>query len=86
MLDLVDGSTCPTLFHFGNADAFLPDGGVDALNAAIAGQGELLDQRRERRPRLRQPRVEMFWNEGAAKAAWAKTMAFLGRELPVATS
>ena len=27
---------------------------------------------------------EMFWNESAAQAAWAKTMAFLAEHLPVA--
>ena len=34
-------------------------------------------QRRERRPRLRQPRGDDVLRRDAAKAAWAKTMAFL---------
>lgn len=83
MLDLVDSVTCPTLFHFGNADGFLPNEGVDALNAAIAGKPNFTINVENAGHAFDNHESEMFWNEGAAKAAWAKTMAFLGRELPV---
>ena len=83
MLDLVDAVRCPTLFHFGNADAFLPNEGVEALNTAIAGRPNFSINVENAGHAFDNHEAEMFWNEGAAKAAWAKTMAFLGRELPV---
>jgi len=84
MLDLVDRVTCPTLFHFGNADAFLPNEGVEALNSAIAGKPNFSINVENAGHAFDNHESEMFWNEGAAKPAWAKTMAFLGRELPLA--
>ncbi|MDP9464342.1 MAG: dienelactone hydrolase family protein [Actinomycetota bacterium] len=82
MLDLLDQVTCPTLFHFGNNDPYLPNEGVDAVGAAIAGRpgfelnvetaGHAFDNHES----------EMFYNEAAAHAAWAKTMAFLATHLP----
>lgn len=81
MLDLVDSVSCPTLFHFGNADAFLPNAGVEALNAAIAGRPGFSINVENAGHAFDNHESEMFYAEGAAKAAWAKTMAFLDREL-----
>ena len=38
MLDLIDRVSCPTLFHFGNTDAYLPGEGVERLAKAIEGR------------------------------------------------
>lgn len=83
MLGSIDDATCPTLFHFGRNDEFIPAEGVERLNAAIDGKpaytlnveiaGHAFDNHRS----------ERFYVEGAAQAAWAKTMSFLGRHLPV---
>jgi carboxymethylenebutenolidase len=75
MLDRLPDVSCPTLFHFGNADAYIPNEGVEALAAAlpsgmvlnVEAAGHAFDNHES----------EMFFDEGAAKAAWAKTMAFL---------
>lgn len=82
MLDLLDQVSCPTLFHFGNNDPYIPSDGVDAIGAAIAGRpgfelnvetaGHAFDNHDS----------EMFYNESAAQAAWSKTMAFLSTHLP----
>ena len=42
MLGMIDQVTCPTLLHFGNADAYIPNDGVDAVAAAIAGRDGFL--------------------------------------------
>lgn len=83
MLGQIDRVTCPTLFHFGNDDPFIPNEGIDQVAAAMAGRplfhlnvenaGHAFDNHES----------EMFYNEGAANAAWAKTMAFLATNLPV---
>lgn len=83
MLDLVDQVSCPTLFHFGNNDPYLPNEGVDALNARIAGKANFTINVENAGHAFDNHASETFYNESAAKAAWAKTMAFLGRELPL---
>jgi carboxymethylenebutenolidase len=82
MLGMIDQVSCPTLFHFGNADAYIPNEGVDAVGAAIAGHEGFVLNVEDAGHAFDNHESEMFWNEAAAKAAWAKTMAFLGLYLP----
>ena len=80
MLDRLDDATCPTLFHFGADDAYIPTEGVEALAAALPAHmvlnveaaGHAFDNHE----------APMFWNESAAKSAWSKTMAFLAEHHP----
>ena len=83
MLDAIDSVSCPTLFHFGNADAYIPNDDVEAVNAAIAGRPGFVLNVENAGHAFDNHESEMFWNESAAHAAWAKTMAFLGEHLPV---
>jgi carboxymethylenebutenolidase len=83
MLDGIDAVHCPTLFHFGNADAFIPNEGVDAVNAAIEGRPGFVLNVENASHAFDNHESEMFWDESAAQAAWAKTMAFLAEHLPV---
>jgi len=82
MLGMIDQVKCPTLFHFGNQDAFIPNEGVDAIGAAIAGREGFVLNVENAGHAFDNHESEMFWNENAAKAAWAKTMAFLQLYLP----
>ena len=77
MIDMIDGVTCPTLFHFGNADAYLPNEGVDAVAAKIAGREGFVVNVENAGHAFDNHEADMFYNEAAANAAWAKTMAFL---------
>ena len=83
MLDGIDAVSCPTLFHFGNADGFIPNTDVEAVNAAIAGRPGFVLNVENAGHAFDNHESEMFWNESAAQAAWAKTMAFLAEHLPV---
>jgi len=82
MLEQIPDVSCPTLFHFGAEDAYIPAEGVEALAGAMAphmvlnieAAGHAFDNHES----------AMFWNESAAKAAWSKTMAFLAEHHPVA--
>ena len=78
----VPALTAVALFHFGNADAFIPNDGVDAVGAAIAGRDGFVLNVENAGHAFDNHESEMFWNESAAKTAWAKTMAFLGLYLP----
>ena len=83
MLEQIDSVSCPTLFHFGNADPYIPNEGVEAINAAIDGRPGFVLNVENGGHAFDNHESEMFWNESAAQAAWAKTMAFLGQHLPV---
>jgi carboxymethylenebutenolidase len=72
----------PDVFHFGDNDPYLPNDQVDAIRARVgdrdnveihvqAGAGHAFDNHES----------AMFWNEGAAAAAWARTVDFLQRYL-----
>ncbi|MGB8862385.1 MAG: dienelactone hydrolase family protein [Ilumatobacteraceae bacterium] len=82
MLGMIDQVACPTLFHFGNQDAFIPNEGVDAVGAAIAGREGFVLNVEQAGHAFDNHESEMFFDESAAKASWAKTMAFLGLYLP----
>lgn len=82
MIGMIDQVTCPTLFHFGNEDAYIPNEGVDAIGAAIAGREGFVLNVEQAGHAFDNHESEMFYNEGAARAAWAKTMAFISLYLP----
>ena len=83
MLDQVDAVTCPTLFHFGRDDAYIPFEGVEALDAVIAGRDGVVLNVEDAGHAFDNHHAEMFHDEAAAASAWAKTMAFLGEHVPV---
>lgn len=79
MLGLIERVTCPTLFHFGDDDPYLPTEGVDALAAAIDGREGFVVNVEHAGHAFDNHESEMFWNESAARAAWAKTTVFLAQ-------
>lgn len=82
MIGMIDQVQCPTLFHFGDSDAYIPNEGVDEVAAAITGRDGFVLNVEHAGHAFDNHEAEMFWNESAASAAWAKTMAFLGQHLP----
>jgi len=81
MLGLIDEVQCPTLFHFGNADPFIPNEGIERVGAAIAGREGFVLNIENAGHAFDNHEAAMFYNQAAANAAWAKTMAFLGQHL-----
>jgi carboxymethylenebutenolidase len=77
MIGMIDQVTCPTLFHFGNNDAYIPNEGVDQVGAALAGRPGFILNVENAGHAFDNHESEMFFDEPAAKAAWAKTMSFL---------
>lgn len=82
MIDLIGQVKCPTLFHFGNKDSYIPNDGVDAIGEAIAGRPGFLLNVEAAGHAFDNHHSEMFYDEAAAQAAWSKTMAFLATHLP----
>jgi carboxymethylenebutenolidase len=83
MAGMLDQVHCPVLFHFGSEDGYIPNDKVEALNAAIAGRPDITLNVEIAGHAFDNHEAAMFYNEGAAKSAWSKTMAFLGRHLAV---
>jgi carboxymethylenebutenolidase len=82
MIGMIDQVTCPTLFHFGNNDPFIPNEGVDEVGAALAGRPGFILNVENAGHAFDNHESDLFYNEGAANAAWSKTMAFLATNLP----
>ncbi len=82
MIGMIDQVKCPTLFHFGNDDPYIPNEGVDQVGAALAGHPGFILNVENAGHAFDNHESEMFYNEAAANAAWAKTMAFLATHLP----
>ena len=83
MLDRLDDVTCPTLFHFGTRDPYIPGDGVDALGAALDRRPGFVLNVEDAGHAFDNHEAPMFHDEAAARAAWSKTTAFLAEHLPV---
>ena len=82
MVDRLDQVTCPTLLHFGSTDAYIPGEGVEQVAAAIADRPHIVLNVELAGHAFDNHESPMFYEEAAARAAWSKTMAFLGEHLP----
>jgi carboxymethylenebutenolidase len=83
MVDQLDAIECPVLFHFGDADSYIPMEQVEAIRAAAAGRQHITVNVEHAGHAFDNHESDMFWNEAAARSAWAVTTAFLSRYLPV---
>jgi carboxymethylenebutenolidase len=82
MIGALERVDCPVQFHFGRTDPYIPFEGVEAVAAAIGDKPHLVLNVEEAGHAFDNHESEMFFDEAAAKAAWAKTMAFLTEHLP----
>jgi carboxymethylenebutenolidase len=84
-LDVAGQVTCPMLMHWGGADPFIAREGIDAVAAMAAGRDNIDCEIHEGAGHaFDNHKSERFYVPQAAAEAWAQTMAFLGRELPLA--
>ena len=86
MLDRIDDVICPTLFHFGWRDDYIPGDDVAAVAAAIKGRDGFVLNVEDAGHAFDNHRADMFYVQHAADAAWAKTLAFLDTHLPARRS
>jgi carboxymethylenebutenolidase len=83
MLGMIEMVRCPVLFHFGDADPYIPNEAVASIKAAIAGRDGFALNVESAGHAFDNHESAMFYSEPCAAAAWAKTMAFLGTHAPV---
>lgn len=79
--DLLDGAeniTCPTMFHFGADDAYIPNDQVQAVRAAAADNHHLVVHVHEGAGHAFDNHLAPHFSDpSAAEAAWTETAAFL---------
>lgn len=83
MLGMIELVRCSVLFHFGDADPYIPSDAVASIGVAIEGREGFELNVESAGHAFDNHEAPMFYNERPAAAAWGKTMAFLGKHAPV---
>ena len=82
-LDLMDAIDCPTQFHFGGSDPYIPRERVAAVEGAVAGRPHMeIHVQEEAGHAFHNRAAPMFYQAEAAARAWRLTEDFLARHLP----
>lgn len=81
MLDRADRLTCPTLFHYGDHDPYIPVEQIEAVEKAMAGRSNVVVQRHDAGHAFSNWDAPSMYDERAATEAWEQTRAFLARNL-----
>ncbi|HXV94880.1 MAG TPA: dienelactone hydrolase family protein [Pseudonocardia sp.] len=79
MLDRAASIECPTLFHFGTRDPYIPAEQVDAVEAAVGDRFTVL--RYDAGHAFSNWDAPSLYDEAAATLAWDRTLAFLAEHL-----
>jgi carboxymethylenebutenolidase len=81
MLDQVDALECPTMFHYGNNDPFIPEEKIAEVESAVAGKPNVSFHRYDAGHAFSNWDAPSMYDEAAAEAAWARSLAFLREHL-----
>jgi carboxymethylenebutenolidase len=86
-LDDADRITCPTLFHYGGEDPFIPGDEVEAVQKAFAGRDDVeVHVHAGAGHAFENHEAEMFYSADATATAWRITTDFLARTLSLGSS
>ena len=81
MLGMMPGLTCPTMFHYGNTDAFIPPADIDQVEQAVAGMSNVTFHRYDAGHAFSNWDAPSMYNKDAADVAWGRTMEFFATHL-----
>jgi carboxymethylenebutenolidase len=82
LLGHVDTLDCPTMFHYGNADPFIPERKIDQVERAVGGCDGIEFHRYDGAGHaFSNWDAPTMYNEEAADLAWSRTLDFLSRKL-----
>jgi len=81
LLGQVDDLECPTMFHYGNNDAFIPPEKIDEVENAVAGKSNVTFHRYEAGHAFSNWDAPSMYDEKAASEAWTRTLAFFDEHL-----
>jgi carboxymethylenebutenolidase len=81
LLGNVDQLECPTMFHYGDTDAFIPQEKIDEVEAAVAGRPGVVFHRYDAGHAFSNWDAPSMYDEAAATLAWSRTVDFLQQQL-----
>ena len=81
LLHHVDKLECPTMFHYGNTDAFIPEEKIAEVERAVADKLHVQFHRYEAGHAFSNWDAPSMYQEEAAELAWSRTLAFFGEHL-----
>lgn len=81
MLDRVSDLECPTMFHYGDRDDFIPSEMVDEVEQAVAGKPGVELHRYDAGHAFSNWDAPSMYQEEAAQLAWTRTLSFLHEHL-----
>ena len=81
MLDRVDDLECPSLFHYGTRDEYIPLENVEEVERAVAGKPQVTVRRYDAGHAFSNWDAPSMYDETAAQEAWGHTLVFLREHL-----
>jgi carboxymethylenebutenolidase len=81
LLDQVGDLDCPTMFHYGNNDAFIPEEKIAEVEGAVAGKPNVTFHRYPAGHAFSNWDAPSMYDEACAEQAWSRTLAFLDEHL-----
>lgn len=81
LLDHVGDLECPTMFHYGDHDAFIPEEKIAEVESAVAGKPNVTFHRYDAGHAFSNWDAPSMYQQEAADLAWSRTLAFLGEHL-----
>jgi carboxymethylenebutenolidase len=81
LLGFVDQLECPTMFHYGNNDAFIPEAKIAEVEQAVAGKDQVVFHRYDAGHAFSNWDAPSMYQAEAAELAWSRTLEFFATHL-----
>ena len=81
LLGFVDQLECPTMFHYGNDDAFIPEEKIAEVERAVAGKDHVVFHRYDAGHAFSNWDAPSMYRAEAAELAWSRTLEFFKAHL-----
>ena len=81
LLGFVDQLECPTMFHYGNNDAFIPEEKIAEVEQAVSGKEGVTFHRYDAGHAFSNWDAPSMYQKEAAELAWSRTLEFFATHL-----
>ena len=81
LLGRVDDLECPTMFHYGNHDPFIPEEAIAEVEQAVSAKAHVVFHRYDAGHAFSNWDAPSMYQADAAELAWSRTIEFLHRTL-----